>query len=117
MWPSQRQGASSWLLAECFPNVLLDLLPVMKGSDYSVCLHSLLGWLFVGEDPVTKIHTHIHTVHHQPALSSSGKRNQRKKTTYMNVDAREGEDKRDTKRFRSAGALEVPCETCSLNKS
>lgn len=66
---------------------------------------------------MTKIHAHIHTVCHQPASSSLGKRGQRKKSTCMNVGAREIEDKRDTKRPCSAGALEVACETCSLNKS
>jgi len=66
---------------------------------------------------VTKIHSHIDIVHHQPASSRSGERGQSKKSTCVNVDAREREDKRDTKRPWSARALEVPCETFSLNKS
>lgn len=60
--------------------VLLGFLPGVKGRrKLSVCLHPFLGWLLI-EDSVTKIQTHVLTVPHQPALSNSAKRGQRRGT-------------------------------------
>lgn len=118
LWLSQRQKllTPSWMF--CLRLLLsgLDLLPAVKGrSQCSVCLHSFFGWLFIGEDPMTKIHTHIHRAHHQSASSSSGKRPGEEE--HMCECRCKRWNKSDTKRSWSAGALEVPFETCSLNKS
>lgn len=116
LWLSQRQEllTSSWMF--CLRLLSgLDLLPAVKGrSQCSVCLHSFFGWLFIGEDAMTKIHTHIHRAHHQPASSSSGKRP--REEGHVCECRCKRLNRRYTKRSWSAGALEVPFETCNLNK-